>query len=155
MRLYLHSPGCEVAVLEAAEDSKLRDLFEINDALIFLEADEPVDVDLTLAEAIQRAGHVGRRHQHVHKHHCRRVEVGVNYGGVTKDVASAPSAVLEQVRSHAVRAFQIDPVTAATMVLRIPGKNADLPGSEHLSDLLEPDTCRVELNLVPSGREAG
>ena len=153
IRLYLHSPDHEIEIIEVTGTARVRDVITVEEDLIFLDGnDEPVDIDLTLIEIVTDSG---QHHHHVHKHPCRRITVEVTYGGLTKTLEAAPSSPIESLRLRAVHDFGIDPVTGATLVLRLPGTDADLPGNGYLTELVLRRHCSLALNLLPSGREAG
>lgn len=76
----------------------------------------------------------------------------MTYGGAPQILNVAPSTRIQALQARALQAFGIDPVTGATLVLRLPGTESDLPGSTHLTGRGE---CRLALNLLPSTREAG
>jgi hypothetical protein len=168
MRLYIHSPGtAEVTVIEdVAPDTRVDAVVEVveGDYVFLDDDDEPINVQLTIAALVQNSEHGDRQHHHQHHHHhhhhvhhhpCLKLEVGVVYNGQTKSVPAVPGTLIETVLLRALAAFEIDPVTGADLVLRLPGSDDDLPGSKHVGELIQRGSCSVTLNLLPGHREAG
>jgi len=149
--LHLHRPRRSVEAFEVFDDdARIRDIITVADDLIFLDDDdEPIDVNLTLAQVI---GGRGRHHHHydIHRHPCRWINAYISYGDGTQTLQAAPSSRIATVRLRALDLFGIDPDTATNLVLRIPATDADLPESEYLSNQAGPKPCRIDLTLVPS-----
>jgi hypothetical protein len=149
--LHLHRPRRSVEAFEVFDDdARIRDIITVADDLIFLDDDdEPIDVNLTLAQVI---GERGRHHHHydIHRHPCRWINAYISYGDGTQTLQAAPSSRIATVRLRALDLFGIDPDTATNLVLRIPATDADLPESEYLSNQAGPKPCRIDLTLVPS-----
>jgi len=149
--LHLHRPRRSVEAFEVFDDdARIRDIITVADDLIFLDDDdEPIDVNLTLAQAI---GGRGRHHHHydIHRHPCRWINAYISYGDATQTLQAAPSSRIATVRLRALDLFGIEPDTAASLVLRIPATEADLPEGDYLSNQAGPKPCRIDLTLVPS-----
>lgn len=154
MRLYLHVAGQDVQLMENVDPAaRICDVVPVADELVFVDDDEePVAVEVTLHEVLLDRN---ARHLHLHRHPCRRIAVKVTYGGAPQILNVAPSTRIQALQARALQAFGIDPITGATLVLRLPGTESDLSGSTHLSDLTRRGECRLTLNLLPSIREAG
>jgi len=138
MRLYVHRPGTsKIDVLEeVATDVALGEVIVdvVEGDFVFLDDNgEPIDLQVTVAELVTTGV---RHHHHVHHHPCRSITVNVNYNGRLQGVGATPNTTVETVLTSAISAFGIDPVTGADLVLRIPGTDADLPGSLHIGVLV-------------------
>jgi hypothetical protein len=151
MRIYLHRPHHKIETIEISDDdARIRDIITVGDDLIFLDDDEePIDVDLTLAQAISGRG---KHHQHydVHKHPCRWITAHVSYGDATQTLQVAPSSRIETVRRRALDMFGLTTEIATTLVLRVSDTGTYLRHSDHVSDLVGREPCRLDLNLIPS-----
>jgi hypothetical protein len=119
--LHLHRPRRSVEAFEVFDDdARIRDIITVADDLIFLDDDdEPIDVNLTLAQVI---GGRGRHHHHydIHRHPCRWINAYISYGDGTQTLQAAPSSRIATVRLRALDLFGIDPDAATNLVLRIP-----------------------------------
>ena len=149
--LHLHRPRRSIEAFEVFDDdARIRDIIAVGDDLIFLDDDdEPIDVNLTLAQAI---GGRGRHHRSL-RHSPPSVPLDqcyISYGDATQTLQAAPSSRIATVRLRALDLFGIDPDTAANLVLRIPATDADLPESDYLSNQAGAKPCRIDLTLVPS-----
>ena len=151
LRLRLHRPRHSVETIEFAEyDARIRDILPIDDDLIFLDDDdEPIDVDLTLAQAISGRG---KHHAHhdVHKHPCRWITAHISYGDATETLQVAPSSRVETVRRRALDIFGLTTAIATTLVLRVSDTGTYLRSRDYVSDLAGKEPCRLDLNLIPS-----
>ena len=149
--LHLHRPRHSVEAFEVFDDdARIRDIITVADDLIFVDDDdEPIDVNLTLAQAI---GGRGKHHHHydIHRHPCRWIDAHVSYGDATQTLQTPPSSRIATVRLRALDLFGLDPNTAETLVLRVPAADTELPESDYLSDLVGPKPCRIDLSLLRS-----
>ena len=147
----LHRPHRKIETFEVADDNaRIRDIIAIGVDLVFIDDDEePVDVELTLAQAITGRG---RHHDHhdIHRYPCRWIDAHVSYGDASQTLQAPPSSRIATVRLRALDLFGLNPNTAETLVLRIPAADTDLPESDYLSDLVGPKPCRIDLSLLPS-----
>lgn len=147
----LHRPHRKIETFEVADDNaRIRDIIAIGVDLVFIDDDEePVDVELTLAQAITGRG---RHHDHhdIHRHPCRWIDARISYGDTTQTLRAAPSSRIEIVRRRALDLFGLDADTAATLVLRRASTDTDLPDGDYLSDLAGREPCRLDLNLFRS-----
>lgn len=156
MRLLVQHPGDEtVTIIEEVDPGRpLVELIEIDeDELVWIgDADEPVDVHLTLIEiGIEPV----RPHVHGHKHRCRTIHVKVSYAGHTNEHDVAPNTTLEALLHWAIKAFGIDASTAADLVFRVAGSNTDLAFDTHVGTLTMPEHCSVDLVLLQGETNAG
>jgi hypothetical protein len=159
MRLYIHHPGSpEVSVVEdASPDARVATLVDVveGDFVFFDDGDDPVDIQLTLAEVVRGFAEEDRHQHHVHHHPCRQIAVEVVYNGRTKEVPARAGTQVETVLLRAISEFEIDPVTGADLVLRLPGSADDLGGTTHVGTLVPRGRCTLTLNLLPGHREQG
>ena len=99
MEVFVHSSGNEQPeVVEIEEVALIRTLIvesEPDSGIWLEEIDEEIDLDIT----IEVAGI--RHHHHVHRGHCRRVEVTVRFNGVSHEHEYGPATTIKTVRTWA------------------------------------------------------
>jgi hypothetical protein len=155
MRLYVHKADTtEVIVYEEVEiTTPLGELVEVTaDELLFVaEVDGPIDPTTTIeAHVVAEVLFL-----HVMVHRCRRIDVGVNWNGVTKVEPLSPAAILENVLDWAVREFQIDHSEVPDLVFRMTATGPDLSFRDRVGSLTTPGACTINLVLVPGHKHAG
>ena len=156
MRIYIHSPGIET--IEIIEDVDAN--FRLSDHITlgegdFIFVDEqgvPIDCSIVIAE-IEISPH--NSHHHVHRHPCREISTEVSYNGRQVTITVRPNSRVGQVLDDAIARFEIDPVSGADLVLRLPGSNDDLSNSRFIGGLVSRGSCALELNLLAGHREHG
>lgn len=158
MRLYLHTPGTsDVAIVEDVDpDATLSTVVEIieGDFVFIDDGDEPVDIQLSIVEILE-VSRDDPGHHHVHHHPCHEIVVQIVYNGREKIIPARPGTLVETALLRAISEFGIDPVTGADLVLRLPGSDDDLPGSDRVGSLVGRGNCALTLNLLPGHREQG
>jgi ribosomal protein L32 len=113
---------------------------------------EPVDIALTLIEIAVAAD---THHHHIHHHSCKAIKVDITYNGRPVSMSVTPNLRVEDVLLQAIADFGIDPVSAADLVLRLPGTDQDISGSTFIGELVPRGDCTLKLNLLPGSREHG
>jgi hypothetical protein len=155
MELFMHTHTKEDPdLIEIEESAKVRDLVlesEPEGKIWLQDADDEIDLDLTLKDA-----GIGHRH-HLHRGHCKRVEVVVRFNGVEHRESYAPGTVIKSVYRWAAgdRGFNLSPDQAAKHVLVVPGADHFLSDNVHIGSLAGAKTCLVTLDLVPRERYEG
>ena len=154
MELFTHGPGNEHPdLIEIEETALVRTLLVENDGdgQVWLEEiAEELDLDITL----QAAGI--SHHHHVHRGHCRNVEVVVRWNG-NHEHTYPPSATIGKVEKWAFggEVAHFSPEQAATHVLAEPGADHFLEIGVHVGSLTKAGECRVTLDLLPRSRFEG
>lgn len=154
MELFVHIPGNEHPEIIEIEDTALvRELLvgENPDGRIWVEeVDEEIDLLLTLKAAGIR------HHRHVHRGHCRRVEVVVRFNG-DHDRAFAPATRIKAVEKWAFgpKVADLSPEQEAKHVLAVPGADYFLEAGVHVGSLVTQGSCKVVLDLLPRSRFEG
>jgi hypothetical protein len=157
MEIYVHSTRDEeprLVVIEAS--ATVSELVGAADGeetvLIWLEeADEPLELEITLEDA-------GARHRHhVHRGRCRRVEVRVRYGGRDAERSFSPAATIERAFAWATgpEVFNLTAEERAKHVLALPGADHFLAWTVHVGSVVEAGTCATVLELAPKERFEG
>jgi hypothetical protein len=156
MRLYVHNPGSmEVLAIEDADANvSLSELIAVVDGdFVFVDdKGEPVDITFTLTE-ISVA--IDTHHHHVHRHPCKAITVEVVYNGRPVTIDGAPNVRIEEILMRAIADLGIDPISAADLVLRLPGTDHDISGSTFIGELVPRGECSLKLNLLAGSREHG
>jgi len=155
MEIFVHAAGSEhPEIAEVDETVRVRELLVGHDpdARIWIEEiDDEVSLDLTLVEAGIR------RHHHVHRSRCHRVEVVVRYNGQSFESTFGPGATIKLVEKWAFgpNAADLSPEQAAKHVLVVPGSDHFLAATVHIGSLVTVESCQVTLDLVPRDRFEG
>lgn len=157
MEIYVHgSEGEDPTLVEVEAGSRVRELAVVSEGeeacLIFIEeGEEPLDLDITIEEAGIH------HHRHVHRGHCRKVEVHVRYNGETHSRHFSPAATVARVFAWAVgpESFDLTPEQQAEHMLALPGADHGLDGGVHIGSVVTKGTCEVVLDLLPKGRFQG
>jgi hypothetical protein len=154
MEIFVHTASREDPELHTIEsDSPVRSLQGAEpDALIWLgDADEPVDLGLTLAQA--GIGH----NAHLHRGRCRRVDVTVRFNASAFEADFGPGAPVRRVYEWASGpdGANLSPEQAAKHVLAVPGADHFLADSVHIGSLVASGSCGITLDLLPKERFEG
>jgi hypothetical protein len=158
VRIYNHQPDSDTTVIDDIEETAtVASLLEVADTdYVFLDDDdEPIRIDVAIVEVLRGRGREPGHHHHIHRHSCRTITVSVTYGGALRRILAAPNTPVATITTEALTAFQIDPVTGADLVLRVPGSDSDLSDSTCIGSLTHGRDCAADLNLLPAHREAG
>lgn len=154
MELFVHDRnGEDPNLVEIEATALVRTLVTEQGAggMVWLEEiDEEIDLDITLEQA-------GIRHRHhVHRGHCRRVEVVVRFNREFKETFG-PAATIKRVYAWASGpdGANLSPEQAAKHVLAVPGADHFLESGVHIGSLLSPRSCSVTLDLLPRERFEG
>jgi hypothetical protein len=154
MELYVHVQGTEdIRRVPADETDRIGDLVaehgEAGASAWLEEAEEPLDPAVSLASA-----GVGDR-AHVHVSRCRRVEVGVRFGGETKTREFPPGATVNAVFAWAVgpQGFKLTDAERAKHTLGLCGGQTEADRDAHVGSLAT--DCAVCFDLAPKARYAG
>jgi len=136
-------------LVEAARQHGLQ-LAEGEPPIVMLEdSDEPLPLEAKLVDAGLK--HRGR----VHIHRCRRVEVTVNFNGVTKVHPFSPGQTLQRVKAWAAKQFGMSEADAAEHALQICDSTERPSEDTHLGSLVTRPGCAVCFDLVPKQRIEG
>ncbi len=154
MELFTHTQGNEhPEIIEVEASAQVRTLLvegDPDDHIWIEEVDEEVDLDITLeAAGIQH-------HHHMHRGHCRQVEVVVRFNGNYEHTYS-PATTIKTIEKWAFgpEAAKLSKEQAAEHVLAQPGADHFLEDGVHIGSLVTPGSCTVTLDLLPRSRFAG
>lgn len=114
---------------------------------------EDHDEDLNLDASLGKAG-IGHRHR-IHCHRCRRIEVTVNFNGVSKLHTFSPSTTIKRIKHWADDQFGLKGVDATEHALQICGTNTRPDEDVHVGSLVRYPNCKVCFDLVPKKRVEG
>lgn len=154
MELFLHTTDTEdPQIIEVEETAPARSLLVEDDpegGVWIEEIDEEIDLDVTLASA-----GVHHRH-HVHRGHCRHIEVVVRWNGDHRH-GFGPSRTIKTVEKWAFgpEVANFSKEQAAKHVLAVPGADHFLDPGVHIGSLTKPGECSVMLDLLPRSRFEG
>jgi hypothetical protein len=153
MRIYLHREGrLEAEVVEAPETATLADLLgEAADGVLFLREDDDMafKADVTLA----RAGIADRSHVFAGKK--GKIDIEVQFNGVTHSREFSASTRVEQVFKWAAEEFNLSKGDAAEHTLSV-AATGDIPAGDVLIGSLPQDPAEHLLfSLVPKHRYEG
>lgn len=131
--LLIEKHGCESDIFVFAEDH-----------------DGVVEEHITIRDL---AGPAGAK---LHLHHCRHIDVSVNFAGRTVTHQFGPGTTVAKVKHWAaVKQFGMTPDEAGEHVLQIAGtKDRPSPGT-HIGTLTACPACSVRFDLVPDQRVNG
>lgn len=155
MEIYVHSVESEDPKLIKIEATMLvRELVvgREGEAVWIEEQDEALDLDITLEVAGLKNRH------HVHRGHCRQVEVVIRYGGEPpRSRTFSPSATIDRVFKWVTgpEGFNLTPEQSVKHMLILPGADHALDKSVHVGSLVKEDKCEVSLDLAPKERFEG
>ena len=151
----------EITLIRVAHDSTVREVIlkvkeecgvsarEEEILLLIEDQDEDLILDAKLVE-------VGIAHRHrVHCHRCRRVDVSVNFNGVTKIQAFPPSATIGKIKRWADDEFGLKGVDATEHALQICGTSTRPDDDVHVGSLVQHPHCQICFDLVPKKRVEG
>ncbi|MDO7868523.1 hypothetical protein [Nocardioides jiangxiensis] len=147
VRVYIH--GDKPVEMVDVEETVFVSTLVPDGATVWAEdAEAPLDAAATVAEVTnsgRAAVHVGRG----------QVTVSVAYNGATKSAAFGPGVRIQKVLDWATGpdGFAVNPVDAASLVLRLSGSAADLDSDEHVGSLAADGV--LALDLVAGVRFAG
>jgi hypothetical protein len=154
MKVYVHVQGVEdIRCVTAEETTRVGDLLAEHadpGASAWLEeADEPLDPATSLAAA----GVADRAHVHVSR--CRRVEVGVRFGGDIETREFPPGATVNAVFAWAVgpHGFKLTDAERAKHTLGVCGGETEADRDAHVGSLA--NDCKLCFDLAPKVRYAG
>jgi len=155
MEIYVHSAGREdPELLEVPKTALVRELVAATGSSEFVwlqDADEPIDLDLTLEAA-------GVPHRgHVHRSACKGIDVRVRFNGAEKTRDFAPAATVETVLKWATgeHGFVLSAAEAAKHTLAQPGADHPLDPRVHIGSLVGTEACDLVLDLIPKVRFEG
>jgi hypothetical protein len=154
MELFTHTPGNEYPeIIEIEATALVRELLVESDPdgqVWIEEIDEPLDLKITL----EAAGI--RHHHHVHRGHCREIEVVVRWNG-NHERTFGPARTIKTVEKWAFgdKVADFSKEQAAKHVLALPGADHFLEATVHIGSLVTAGTCKVILDLLPRSRFEG
>ena len=159
LEVFVQGEGISKIILtKVPRDGKVRDLLTaqgmsagVGDTpVIFLEdGEEPLNLDSSLSAAGIKS------RSRIHIHHCRRVEVSVNYVGRTETRPFSPAITIHRVKQWAVRIFGLTELDATEHVLQICG-SFDRPTEDtHIGSLVTGSNCMLCFDLIPKQRIEG
>jgi hypothetical protein len=133
--------GSALEVLVIAVSAKTG--IAVEELFIFEEdADEPLGLDLVIEEVRAGVTH--------HVHRARRIEITVNYLGLSPSKDFPPSARVQTVLDWAVRVpeFKIDATIAPEMELALAGETKELPKRAHIGRYVKHPHHRLDLDVI-------
>lgn len=151
--LYIHRRGEKrIELVTVTETMAVAEAVGLEDGEVVWveEAEEALKINLTLVEA-------GIPHRgHVHVNRCRKVEVTVEYNGISKAHTFAPAAKVARVRKWALskQGFDLTPTDAADLFLVFAGTTTKPDLTDHVGSFVG-DDCTVAFDLVPKPRPEG
>jgi hypothetical protein len=155
MEIYVHSAGRkDPELLEVPQTALVRELVAATGSSEFVwlqDADDPIDLDLTLeAAGVPNRGHV-------HRSACTRIDVRVRFNGAEKTRDFAPAATVETVLKWATgeHGFELSAAEAAKHTLAQPGADHPLDPRVHIGSLVGTGACDLVLDLIPKVRFEG
>jgi hypothetical protein len=144
----VHDCTVREVILKAKEECGMEAREE--EILVLIEdQDEEIVLDAKLID-------VGIAHRHrIHCHRCRRVEVTVNFNGVTKAHDFSPSTTIGKLKRWADDQFGLKGVDATEHALQICGTSTRPDLDLHVGSLVQHPRCQVCFDLVPKKRVEG
>jgi hypothetical protein len=114
------------------------------------------DVEVEIEEEITIEQSPIRHHSHVHVGHCRRVDVEVRFGGISKSRGFSPSARIARVFEWAVGpdGFNLPPDQRPEHDLIVCGGDHPLAPSVHVGSLTS-EHCSLCLDLAAKHNPQG
>jgi hypothetical protein len=163
IELFLQGEGIQdIKLIRAPQDCTVRELIEKARAEsratqhetegMFLMAEDH-DEELNPNASLKEVG-IGHR-QRIHCHRCRRIEVTVNFNGMSRSHAFPPSTTIKRIKRWADDQFGIKGVDATEHALQICGTNTRPDEDVHLGSLVRHPNCKVCFDLVPKKRVEG
>ncbi len=119
----------------------------VSDAAADDEADGEPDEHEPLPPGLTMTAAGVMRHGHVHCHHCKRVQVSVNYQSKTKERLFAPHARIRRIRRWAQKEFELTGPAAGDFVLQPCGSDVDAGLQQHVAEFVRDQTCSVCFDL--------
>lgn len=162
VELFVQGEGIgEVALIRVPHDATIREVILKTKSDCGIEAQEEEiialiedgDEEILLNAKLIEVG-IGHRHR-VHFHRCRRVEVSVNFNGVTKKQPFSPSTTIAKIKRWADDEFGLKGVDATEHALQICGTNKRPDLDVHVGSLVQYPDCQICFDLVPKKRVEG
>lgn len=154
MEIYVHKQGkAEMHLAATAEGTTVADLARDHgvesDSVWLGDSDEPLALEATL-----EAAGVGDR-DHVHIGSCRRVAIGVRYGGDTKSRKFPPGVTVHRVFKWATgpKGFGLTASERAKHTVAVCGSDVEVDRDAHIGSLAT--ECQLCLDLAPKVRFEG
>ena len=100
----------------------------------------------------------GIRHRgRVHVHRCRKIQVAVNFNGVTESNHFSPATTVGKIKKWAVskQVFNLSEIDASEHILQICGSNERPDEDTHLGSLVKFPDCKICFDLVAKVRVEG
>lgn len=153
MRIYLHREGrLEPEVVEAPETATLAEVLgEVADDVVFLREDD--DHAFQAGATLATAGIADRSHVFAGKK--AKVDVAVQFNGVTHTRTFSSSTRIERVFKWAVKEFDLSRGDAAEHTLSVAATGAIPPGDALIGSLPQDAAGHLLLSLVPKHRYEG
>lgn len=163
IELFLQGEGIkDIKLIRVPDDCTVKELIE--KALVESEATfqgnerfflllENQDDELSPNTKLNEIG-IGHRHR-IHCHRCRRIEVIVNFNGVSKFHPFSPAQTIGKVKHWADEQFGLKGVDATEHTLQICGTNKRPDEDLHLGSLVQSPNCKLCFDLVPKKRVEG
>ena len=162
IEVFLQGAGIsQISIVKVPSDGHVRDLIEAakgqglksaddEEIKVWIEdRDEPLSMDLTLADA----GIKDRTRLHVHT--CPRIKVTVNFQNKTESHPFAPSTTIKVVKKWADKAFDLSGVDAKEHALQLCNSSERPADDVHIGSLVKPRECELCFDLVPKQRVEG
>lgn len=162
IEIFLQGKGIsQIALVELPAGGRVRDIIDAarphglqvvnaEELLVWIEGeDEPLPLDLTLAEAGIH------KHSRVQVHTCQRVDVAVRFNGTMKSRHFSPSQTIEKVTRWANYEFGITGAEATRHVLQVTGTTDQPREDTHIGALVHYPQCSISFDLVPKARFQG
>jgi hypothetical protein len=118
-------------------------------ALFLEDSDKELKLDATLND-------IGIHHcKRIHCHRCRKIEVKVNFNGVSKIDGFSPATTVAKVKAWADDLFGLKGKDATEHVLQLCGTNVRPNEDTHIGSLVSFPKCELCFDLVPKKRVEG
>lgn len=163
IELFLQVEGInDIKLIRVPHDCKVRELIEKIQAEIDAAQSETGGMFLLLEDrddelrpdaSLNESG-IGHRHR-IHCHRCRRIEVTVNFNGVSKSHPFSPSNTIKKIKRWADEQFELKGVDATEHALQLCGTNTRPDEDVHVGSLARYPNCKVCFDLVPKKRVEG
>ena len=153
MEIFVHAPGQEhPEIVDVEATGLIGELLADADGHVWLEdVDEELDPSISLKDAGVR------RHHHVHRGHCPRVDVVVRFNGGSYEQTYGPGATIKKIEKwiFGAEGTNLSAEQAAKHVLAEPGGDHFLEAGVHVGSLVKLGSCTVVLDLLPRARFEG
>ena len=163
IELFFQGEGIkDIKLIRVPHDCKVRELIEKIQAEMYAAQSGAGEMVLLLEDRddelhpeanLNEAG-IGHRHR-IHCHRCRRIEVTVNFNGVSKAHTFSSSSTIKKIKHWADEQFGLKGVDTTEHALQLCGKNTRPDEDAHIGSFVRSPNCKVCFDLVPKKRVEG